>query len=170
MADSSLLTVADVLAALTDMKAKTLELPPGPIAPARVGVRAIELHDLPTLALLANDERIAINLRDRFPAPYTLTHAAEFYVNRQQVLAKGDKSTPEGLAVLWSITVDDVYVGGVGMHPDVAERRCVAEMGYWLGLPYWGHGISQIAAQKLIDHTFETSPDIVRIEANVFHT
>ena len=42
---------------------------------------------------------------------------------------------------MFAIKVSDVAVGGVGaiLRDDV--ERCSAEVGYWLGEPYWGRGI-----------------------------
>ena len=49
-------------------------------------------------------------------------------------------------------------VGSVGLlfgengHTPLAERE--AEVGYWIGLPYWGQGLIPEAVRALIEHAF----------------
>lgn len=47
-------------------------------------------------------------------------------------------------------------VGSIGLHRnDIAEKDDEMELGYWLGVPYWGRGIVPEAAQELLRHAFE---------------
>ena len=47
-------------------------------------------------------------------------------------------------------------VGSIGLHHnDLAEKEDEAELGYWLGVPYWGRGIVPEAAREMIRHAFE---------------
>ena len=47
-------------------------------------------------------------------------------------------------------------VGSVGLHHnDLAEKEDEAELGYWLGVPYWGRGIVPEAAGEALRHAFE---------------
>jgi RimJ/RimL family protein N-acetyltransferase len=84
--------------------------------------------DVAALAKYANDERIAENLRDTFPHPYT-RQDAEFYL-----CLMADQQRDLHLAV----EVDGVAVGSVGVHFKTDVRRRSAEIGYWLGRAYWG--------------------------------
>ncbi len=47
-------------------------------------------------------------------------------------------------------------VGSIGLHrDDLAVKDDEAELGYWIGVPYWGRGLVPEAAQELIRHAFE---------------
>ena len=47
-------------------------------------------------------------------------------------------------------------VGSIGLHHnDLAEKENEAELGYWLGVPYWGRGIVPEAAREVLRHAFE---------------
>ena len=40
-------------------------------------------------------------------------------------------------------------------HTDLANRDDECEMGFWLGKPFWGHGIMPEAAKEMLRHAFE---------------
>ena len=63
-------------------------------------------------------------------------------------------STPETYAIVLKET--GLPIGSVGLHHnDLAERDDELELGYWLGVPYWGRGIVPEAARELLRHAFE---------------
>jgi ribosomal-protein-alanine N-acetyltransferase len=95
-------------------------------------VRSWRESDVGSLPVHANNRKIWINLRDRFPHPYTAADARAFIQ-----LATGMK--PE---TCFAIEVDGQAVGGIGyvLHDDV--DRVSAEIGYWLGETYWNRGIT----------------------------
>jgi ribosomal-protein-alanine N-acetyltransferase len=94
-------------------------------------VRSWEAGDIPSLVEQANNRKIWMNLRDRFPHPYT---AADGRHHLKSVRA----STPE---TMFAIAVDRKAVGGIGFIPQKDVERVSAEIGYWLGEAYWGRGI-----------------------------
>ena len=102
-------------------------------------VRSYRGSDATTLARLADNRKVWINLRDAFPHPYTLRDARRFIL---QALSR----TPE---THFAIAVDGEAVGGIGfgLHGDV--ERVSAEIGYWLGEPYWGRGIATEALRAV---------------------
>ena len=53
------------------------------------------------------------------------------------------------------------------MTPFDAERAGVAEIGYWIGEPYWGRGIATAAARGLTAFGFERLA-LRRIEAPIY--
>ncbi len=58
----------------------------------------------------------------------------------------------------WAIVLKEtgLPVGSIGLHHnDLASRDDEAELGYWLGVPYWGRGIVPEAARELLRHAFE---------------
>jgi ribosomal-protein-alanine N-acetyltransferase len=98
-----------------------------------------------------------LNLRDRFPHPYTARDADEWIalVSREDPVTK------------FAIVVDGAAVGGAGIElgTDVARRS--AEVGYWLGEAYWGRGIATEALRALTDYAWGTF-DVCRLHADVF--
>ena len=62
-------------------------------------------------------------------------------------------AVPETFAIVLKET--GLPVGSIGLHHnDLAERDDEAELGYWLGVPYWGRGIVPEAAQEMLRHAF----------------
>ena len=57
-------------------------------------------------------------------------------------------------------------IGGIGLSTREGDLRHSAEVGYWLGKPFWGHGIVTAAAQVVTRYGFETL-GLMRIEARV---
>ena len=63
--------------------------------------------------------------------------------------------------------VEGAAVGGIGLdlRSDIFRRS--AEIGYWLGEPFWGRGLTTEAVRAVTDYAFETF-DLRRIDAGVF--
>jgi len=90
----------------------------------RLALRAPRLEDAKTVAVLANDRRIAENTA-RIPHPYKLSDAEAFVENK-------------GGEALFLITArDGVIFGACGF---VTRGKETPELGYWLGVDYWGQG------------------------------
>jgi len=94
-------------------------------------VRSFSETDAASLAFHANNRAIWRNLRDRFPHPYR-EEDARAYISRAR------EQTPE---TSFAIAVDGAAVGGIGLMVGSDVERLSAELGYWLGEPYWGRGI-----------------------------
>jgi len=111
------------------------------LATERLMLRAPQAADAKAIAGLINDRRIAENTA-RIPHPYGLADAHAFLaeVNR-------DPGEPAFLIALR----DGTIIGGCGIH--VRSGRD-PELGYWIGVPYWGRGYGTEAARALIDHAF----------------
>lgn len=114
--------------------------------------------DEESLVRHADDERIARNLRDVFPHPYTREDA-----ERWLALALGDDATEIRLA----IDVAGEAVGGIGLEPQADVYRRTAKIGYWLGAAFWGRGIATAAVGALTDHAL-AELGFLRIEAGVY--
>jgi RimJ/RimL family protein N-acetyltransferase len=106
---------------------------------ARLTLRAPRLADAEAIAKLVNDRRIAENTA-RIPHPYSLDDAKQF-------IAAVNKRDGEACFV---VTLDGALIGGCG----VDLREDLAEVGYWLGVAYWGRGFATEAARAVIDHAF----------------
>lgn len=121
---------------------------------AKCKVRSYREDDAASLAIHADNRKVWINLRDRFPHPYTLAHARAFI---EAALA----AVPE---TSFAVAVDEAAVGGIGftLHEDV--ERVSAEIGYWLGEPFWGRGIMTEALRTVTAHAVGTH-DLTRVYA-----
>ncbi len=122
-----------------------------------IKLRPLRINDKFRLAELANNSKIAVNLRDGFPHPYTIEDAEKFIENfgvqiPQQVFA---------------IEYDGEYTGNIGLHKATDVYRMSAEIGYFLGEPYWNKGIMTRAVNLICDYGFKNL-DIVRIHAGIF--
>ena len=104
---------------------------------ARLMLRAPRPDDAKAIKALISDRRVAENMAT-IPHPYTLKDARSFIAN-----AAGKP--------LFVITRDDgrlIGGGGIGLRPRGYE------IGYWIGVPYWGNGYATEAARALVDHAF----------------
>ncbi len=64
-------------------------------------------------------------------------------------------SKPETYAIVLKET--GLPVGSIGLHhnSDLAEGDTEAELGYWIGVPYWGQGLVPEASRELLRHAFD---------------
>ncbi len=112
---------------------------------ARLALRAFCESDIPELVPLIGAREVAATTL-RIPHPYEETHAREF-------LASVPKEN--GLRLAIRLRSDGRLCGGIGLHPQMEHRR--AELGYWIGVPYWRNGYATEAAQAVVRHGFEHS-------------
>ena len=63
-------------------------------------------------------------------------------------------SAPETYAIVLKET--GLPIGSIGLQRGgLAEKEDEAELGYWLGVPYWGRGLVPEAARALLRRAFE---------------
>ena len=67
----------------------------------------------------------------------------------------------------FAIVVSGEAIGGIGLRLGTDIFRRSAEIGYWLGEPFWGRGIATEAVGAVSQYAFE-SFDLCRLEAGVF--
>ena len=103
-------------------------------------------EDAPSIARYADDPQVAANLRDVFPCPYQLSDAEEF-------IRLCRAAEPEQ-AIFRAIVVDGQAVGSVALTRGTDVCRRSAELGYWLGRPFWGRGYVPEAARVLLQYGF----------------
>ena len=107
----------------------------------RLVLRAPRLEDAKAVAQLANDRRIAENTA-RIPHPYALVDAEKFIASINRVDGE----------IAFLITREKIVLGAVGI---AMTEREPPEIGYWLGVKFWGHGYATEAVRAVIDHAFE---------------
>jgi RimJ/RimL family protein N-acetyltransferase len=106
----------------------------------RLTLRAPRFEDAKAIATLVNDRRIAENTL-RIPHPYDLADAESFIATANA--ADGERA--------FLITRDAMVLGACGIARRDGEEP---EIGYWLGVAFWGRGYATEAARALIDHAF----------------
>lgn len=127
------------------------------IRKGRLALRSWEPDDLMELVSLANHHEIARNMRDGFPFPYTEEDARNFI----------EKSIMDIPMHVFAITRDNALCGSIGFFRKENVYRLNAEIGYWIGIPFWNQGIATEAVQQLCSWLFSHT-DIIRITAHVF--
>ena len=120
-------------------------------------IRSFRADDAEALVLYANNRRVSRNLRDAFPYPYTLEDA-EGWISRATQLS------PETDFAIASATE---LVGGIGLKPQLDVHRRSAEIGYWVGEPFWGRGIATAALKAFTEFAFDRF-DLVRLYGYVY--
>lgn len=122
-----------------------------------VTLRPLRIDDATQVAALANNAKISRNMRDGFPHPYSMKNAEDF-------IAYTRKSDP---VTIFAIECDGAYVGNVGLHPCEDVYRMSAEIGYFIGEPFWNKGIATKAISLAVEFGFD-SLGLNRIHAGVF--
>ncbi|MGL4550367.1 MAG: GNAT family N-acetyltransferase [Gemmataceae bacterium] len=120
-------------------------------------LRPWRADDLEALVRLADDPRVAANLRDRFPSPYTRADG-ERWLGIAAALPDG-----EALAV----EAGGALAGGIGLVPGDDIERVAGEVGYWLGVPFWGRGVATAAVRAYSAGALEAF-GLERLFAKVF--
>ena len=121
-------------------------------------LRPWEEADARALASVADDRRIWLNVRDRFPSPYTVEDAHTWIA-----FASGEADPMSHPAIV----VGGVVAGGMGFEPLSDVNRLTAEIGYFLGPAFWGRGIATAAVRALTAYAFEVR-GFERVEAPIF--
>jgi [ribosomal protein S5]-alanine N-acetyltransferase len=104
----------------------------------RLRLRPYREDDLPELLPLIGTREVAATTL-RIAHPYTELDARDF-------LALGREPGKIWLAI--TLRSDGRQIGGIGLRVDDQHQH--AELGYWLGLPYWGHGYATEAAGEMV--------------------
>ncbi len=120
-------------------------------------LRSLTDEDAPALAQLANNRKIWDNVRDMLPHPYTIDDAF-FFIN----LIK--KENPQ---VSFAIEYKGAFSGMIGLVPQKDVYRKTAEIGYWLGEPFWNKGIATTAVKLITDYGFDEL-SFIRIHTGIF--
>ena len=120
-------------------------------------LRPFKLGDIDSLLEYANNHKIAANLTDQFPHPYTRESGERFIKMAKQ-------HTPP---TIFAIDINGKASGGIGLHIQMDIHIKNAELGYWLAEPFWGQGIMTKAVKHMVDYGFKNL-DINSIFARPF--
>jgi RimJ/RimL family protein N-acetyltransferase len=121
----------------------------------RLVLRAPRLGDVKAVAALANDRRIAENTA-RIPHPYRFADAEDFVSSANiggetvfLITGRGGERNAQVMGACGFTQVD--------RHPP--------EIGYWLGVKFWGKGYATEAVRAVIDYAF-TDLDCEALQAS----
>jgi [ribosomal protein S5]-alanine N-acetyltransferase len=120
-------------------------------------IRPWKLDDAIAVQRYANNRKIWLNLRDLFPHPYSVENATAFL---GYVINEKPQTT-------FAIALPSEAVGCIGLQIGRDVHRRTAELGYWLGEPFWGRGMMSEAVAEFTRHAFGTF-DLDRIFAEPF--
>ncbi len=122
-------------------------------------IRKWKIDDKYDLAKNLSNLKVMNNLRDGFPYPYTENDAEEFI---KSILSADENST-----FAFAITLDDKVIGSIAVFRQDNIHCRTAEMGYYIGEPYWGNGYMTNAIKQTCEFVFENT-NIIRIFAEPF--
>ena len=115
----------------------------------RLILRPYSLSDIADLVRFAGAREVAATTL-RIPHPYTEQNARDFIAAR---LAESEAEAAPETRFAITLRSNGQFCGGTGfrLEPD----RHHAELGYWLGVPFWGQGYATEAARAMIDYGFD---------------
>lgn len=122
-----------------------------------VNLRRLTNDDQSSLARLVNNKKIWDNVRDFLPFPYTENDAATFIGLTMQ----------EMLPMTFAIEYKGQICGVIGLTRQTDVYKKTAEIGYWIGEPFWKKGIATLAVKLITDYGLH-SLDFIRIHTGVF--
>lgn len=122
-------------------------------------LRPWELRDAGELAEIINNKTVQNNLRDGIPFPYTEQDAADFIT----AMLGANKNTTFAFA----IAAEGRVIGSIGVFRRENIHCRTAEIGYYIGEPFWGKGYGTSAVIQACKQVFDTT-DIIRIFAEPF--
>jgi ribosomal-protein-alanine N-acetyltransferase len=122
-----------------------------------VQIRPWRAEDAGPLAVICNNRKIWLNVRDRFPHPYTVGNAVEWIA-----YTLSQKPTQN-----FAVEYNGEVAGAIGITPKDDIYRKNMEIGYFIGEPFWGKGIASTAVALLVEYIQKTFL-VTRIYAEVF--
>ena len=120
---------------------------PPTIETERLILRPFQMSDAARVKELAGSYEIyrpTLNIphpyEDGVAERWISTHPAQFY-------------SGEGVNLAVTLKADNILIGAIGLGASPKHNR--AELGYWIGVPYWGNGYCTEAAMAVIRYGFE---------------
>jgi len=107
----------------------------------RLSLRPLEPADAASIRALAGDFDVA-RMTGMIPHPYSEPDA----------LAWIDRAGQGDEGVVFAVARDGALIGCSGYMPMDAEH---AEVGYWIGKPFWGEGFATEAVRAVVAHAFD---------------
>jgi ribosomal-protein-alanine N-acetyltransferase len=117
------------------------------ITTARLLLRPFTMDDAPRVQELAGAPEVAQNTL-LIPHPYPDGEAERWIGTHEEQRERGD--------IPFAIVSreQEALIGAIGLH--VKRDHHHAELGYWIGVPYWCQGFATEAASAVVRYGFET--------------
>lgn len=128
-----------------------------PIETTRLQLRQLQPEDQEAIYQLLNNPEVAKQTA-RIPYPYTRAMAGEWIAAMPERVKDGE--------YVWAIVEkkQQKLIGCISFVWEFAQKE--AEVGYWLGQPFWGKGYMTEALAAVVEHAFIFLP-IRQLQANV---
>jgi len=110
---------------------------------ARLKLRPYSEADVAELMPLIGTREVA-STTGRIPYPYAEKDARQF-------ISAAQGNDEVRLAI--TLRSDGRMIGGIGLR--LVEQHQHAELGYWLGVPFWGKGYATEASREMLRYGFE---------------
>lgn len=120
-------------------------------------LRSYSLQDVDALTSIADNRNIWLNVRDSFPYPYGTEDAKKFITMCME-------KAPE---TLFAIEYQNILAGSIGLHLQQDVYRHSAELGYFVGEPFWNKAIASVSVHRMLQYGFEIL-HLHRIFASVY--
>ncbi len=117
-------------------------LPDFPLRTERLTLRPLRPEDADAIHRLVNDWEV-VRMLSRLPFPYPRALTDEWIASTAAQIADG---TAYHLAITGEENGAEMLIGCIGLRLDEAPR--VADLGYWVGRRFWGHGVATEAASR----------------------
>lgn len=123
----------------------------------RLLLRQFQMSDKEVVQKLCSDKEIAATTLS-IPHPFRLEDAENWLENKEE-------DYREGKEIAWAICLkkSSNLVGAIGMRLEAKNES--AELGFWVGKPYWGNGYVTEAGKKILQYSFDTL-GLHRLEAH----
>ena len=129
------------------------------ITAKRLSLRPFSEQDADRVAQLAGNPQLQKTVL-ALPYPYTRQNALDWIATHREDFESDSRYE---MAVV--LKESGLLIGCMGLMCEPAHRR--AELGYWIGQPYWGQGYATEAAQAIIRFGFEIK-NLHRIDCTYF--
>ncbi len=113
----------------------------------RLVLRAFTLADAKRVQELAGAFEIA-DTTGHMPHPYLDGMAEEWIQSLDDEFKHGD-----GATFAMTQRASGELMGAIGL--TISQHNQRAEMGYWIGVPYWNHGYTSEAARAVVQFAFQ---------------
>lgn len=123
----------------------------------RLLLRPFSMDDVPAVVDLAGQRQIAATTL-LIPHPYSPSDAEKWIERHDAEFASGRNAN-------FAITLRGSLIGAISMVTSPEHQR--AELGYWIGVPFWGQGYATEAGREVVRYGF-TDRDLLRLTAHHF--
>jgi [ribosomal protein S5]-alanine N-acetyltransferase len=121
---------------------------PGTLETARLALRPMALSDAPTVALLAGRREIA-DTTISVPHPCSEAQARAWIAARSE-----PGNARKELVFAVTLRSNGQLIGAVGLR-DIDPDHAQAELGFWIGVEFWGQGYATEAARAAVGYAFD---------------